>query len=398
MKYSIEDSTMTAIADALRAKTGTTAQLQPPNDYVTEIEKLHSDEWVLPDGWYDIESLPLTDDELCLYFLYDCRTSVRYADFWLNYARNVTYQMAKIIDGDLTNWETSETDLIELPTDCDYVVIKVLSPTLKGSFVFRNYDSYGLYSRENNIDSNQPCVWYYGKISPANSADLYANQNGGIGTSMLERVTLIINDNVTLGYGIQNRRIRFFNLITDSVTSSTSMCYIEGAKTLNVSLSKIYIKNRNIIKFRGCRNIKIDTVESEDGYITLRLAFDNNRSSKFIHIKANGIKVTSMEYSFRDNQYVEDIILDGFDFSECTSFEDAFTRCYRLENLRLGGGIVNSLYLAHSCCLTHESLLDVIDKLSQVESAKTLTLGSVNKAKLTIEEIAIATQKGWTVA
>ena len=398
MKYSVEDSTMTAIADALRAKTGTKETLQPPNDYVAEIEKLHSDEWVIPNGWYDIESLPLTDDELCLYFLYDCRTSIRYAYFWLNYAQNVTYQTAKIIDGDLTNWETSQTDLIELPIDCDYVVIKVLVPILRGSFNFRNNASYGLYSRENNIDSNQPCVWYYGKISPTNSAELYANQNGGIGTSMLERVTLVINDNVTLGYGIQNKRIRFFNLINNSVTSSASSCRIVGAKTLDISLPKIYIKNRNIIKFQGCRNIKIETVESEDGYVTLQQAFDGNSISETIHLKSNGIKVTSMAYSFRDNGYVENIILDGFDLSECTSFSDAFYRCYRLKNLRLGDGIANNLSLASSCCLTHESLLDVIDKLSQVASAKTLTLGSVNKAKLSVEEIAIATQKGWTVA
>jgi hypothetical protein len=46
--------------------------------------------------------------------------------------------------------------------------------------------------------------------------------------------------------------------------------------------------------------------------------------------------------------------------------------------------------------LSHTSLVYMINNLQTVE--QTLTLGSANQAKLTVEEIAVATDKGWTIA
>ena len=49
--------------------------------------------------------------------------------------------------------------------------------------------------------------------------------------------------------------------------------------------------------------------------------------------------------------------------------------------------------------LSIESLISILNTLpSTGGSAKTITLGSANKTKLTAEQIAVATQKGWTVA
>ena len=48
--------------------------------------------------------------------------------------------------------------------------------------------------------------------------------------------------------------------------------------------------------------------------------------------------------------------------------------------------------------LERESLLEILTCLPAVTASRTVTLGAVNKAKLTVEQIAIATQKGWTVA
>lgn len=52
--------------------------------------------------------------------------------------------------------------------------------------------------------------------------------------------------------------------------------------------------------------------------------------------------------------------------------------------------------------LTHDSLMNVINNLYDIASigvqTQQLTLGTTNKAKLTAEEIAIATNKGWSVS
>lgn len=61
-----------------------------------------------------------------------------------------------------------------------------------------------------------------------------------------------------------------------------------------------------------------------------------------------------------------------------------------------------TLSLSSSPRLTHESLLNVINNLYDIKTkgcnAQKLVLGTSNLAKLTAEEIAIATEKGWTVS
>lgn len=128
-----------------------------------------------------------------------------------------------------------------------------------------------------------------------------------------------------------------------------------------------------------------------------------------------------------------------FDFSNGTSFGYAFgrnTSLVKIPLLDLGkatsvSGIVNSctslttlggfkdlgkayrttnsanyssykLDLSASTLLTHESLMNVINNLYDIAGkgckTQSLVLGATNIAKLTEEEIAIATNKGWTVS
>lgn len=60
------------------------------------------------------------------------------------------------------------------------------------------------------------------------------------------------------------------------------------------------------------------------------------------------------------------------------------------------------LELKYNTNLTHDSLINVINNLYDIKTkgcnSQQLVLGSTNLAKLTAEEIAIATEKGWTVS
>ena len=62
----------------------------------------------------------------------------------------------------------------------------------------------------------------------------------------------------------------------------------------------------------------------------------------------------------------------------------------------------STLDLSASSLLTHESLMNVINNLFDIASIgvrpQQLVLGATNLAKLTDEEIAIATNKGWNVS
>lgn len=82
------------------------------------------------------------------------------------------------------------------------------------------------------------------------------------------------------------------------------------------------------------------------------------------------------------------------------STSSMFTGCTSLQLLYKGGlkNLSTSTDLSSCTALTHDSLVDLLNVIATVNTSRTLTLGSTNLAKLTDEEKAIATGKGWTLA
>ena len=113
--------------------------------------------------------------------------------------------------------------------------------------------------------------------------------------------------------------------------------------------------------------------------------------------------------------------LQELDMSKATRIENMFNGCTKLENI---GGFLNlgkaytytgngynfyKLNLSKATLLTHDSLMNIINNLYDLNLSynvanggtlytQNIVLGSTNLAKLTAEEIAIATNKGWTVS
>ena len=128
--------------------------------------------------------------------------------------------------------------------------------------------------------------------------------------------------------------------------------------------------------------------------------------------KLNTSNVTSVRNMFMTCTSIETLPL--FDFSKVNNVWGVIQGCSNLKNL---GGFKDlgkaysttdvenyssyTLSLADSTKLTHDSLMNVINNLYDIASLgvqkQTLELGNKNKAKLTSEEIAIATNKGWNV-
>ncbi len=121
----------------------------------------------------------------------------------------------------------------------------------------------------------------------------------------------------------------------------------------------------------------------------------------------NTSNVTNMDSMF-DTARCKNI--PELDASKVTNITSVVQNCTKLENF---GGLLNlgkafpdasisekyALGLQNSPNLTHDSLMNVINKLYDISNKGTqiINLGDANKAKLTTEEIAIATNKGWTV-
>ena len=170
---------------------------------------------------------------------------------------------------------------------------------------------------------------------------------------------------------------------------------------------------------------------NEDGQLTSVPEFDTSNGENFTYTFENCISLTSVPAfdtskmkdftgAFRNCRLLS--TLPQFDLSNVTNASNfvvgcqalvsipklnlskvvypvSFTSCSSLTTLGGFTGISVNVNLSSSPSLTRESLLNVINEAADVSaSPKTLTFGSTNLAKLTDEEKAIATNKGWTLA
>lgn len=111
----------------------------------------------------------------------------------------------------------------------------------------------------------------------------------------------------------------------------------------------------------------------------------------------NTSNVTKMSYMFNQCKSLTTLDLNHFDVSKVTSFSSAFN-CPALTDFKSPKNINAAIDFSKCTNLTHDSLMSIINNLATVTSTKKLTLGTTNLAKLTDEEKAIATNRGWTLA
>lgn len=91
------------------------------------------------------------------------------------------------------------------------------------------------------------------------------------------------------------------------------------------------------------------------------------------------------------------VIIEEIDCSSAANLTDAFLNCRILRHIRFRGLIPISLKLSNSARLDVDSLMSAINALKDLTgtTTQTLTLGTMNLAKLTNEQKAIATAKNW---
>ena len=105
-------------------------------------------------------------------------------------------------------------------------------------------------------------------------------------------------------------------------------------------------------------------------------------------------KVTSMYQTFRFCNSLETI--PQLDVSNVEDFYEAFRNCSKLKTFLMTGMKAN-FDISYSTKFEESDLVTILNNLATVTSTKTLTMGATNLAKLTDEEKAIATNKGWTL-
>lgn len=212
-----------------------------------------------------------------------------------------------------------------------------------------------------------------------------------------------------LGYDGERIPLLELNPNTSNVTNMQNLFY--GCRLKSIPAINTQNVTDMSFMFRDCNKLSSVPVLDTSNVSNMSDMFFNCNSLVSVPLLNTG-NVTDMNNMFWGCTSLA--IVPMLDASKTRTIYSMFRNCSSLitlgglKNLGMGygtGWTANSnsltLNLSDSPLLTHDSLMNVINNLYDIKSkgvkTQTLQLGNTNKAKLTTEEIAIATNKGWNV-
>lgn len=150
--------------------------------------------------------------------------------------------------------------------------------------------------------------------------------------------------------------------------------------------------------FMGCRNLLSIPLFDTSNLQNIEQMFNNCQSIITIPL-LNFSKANNVRFLFYNCLKLE--VIPELDFSSVPSDSlystGIFMGCSSLKPI-LATGIKFSFNISDSTQFETEDLVTILNNLATVTAAQTLTMGETNFAKLTDEDKAIATNKGWTLA
>lgn len=190
-------------------------------------------------------------------------------------------------------------------------------------------------------------------------------------------------------------------VVLSGLSNVTTMqtCFQWCTSIKNISLDGLS-KLKNLSScFHQCTSLT--TLTLSDLSVLENLSYTFNSCNKLESIVLSGLNhVKTMLKCFNGCRSLSSVTLSGL--HEVSSMSDCFSGCTSLQHLSVDswGTVITDLTSWRiSVCtgLTHDSLLNLINALYTTNVTRTCTIGTTNLAKLSAEEIAIATNKGWTL-
>lgn len=187
----------------------------------------------------------------------------------------------------------------------------------------------------------------------------------------------IISHASTFGYYAFSTCLGLTNL---SIKSAGESMFEYCTNLVSVEISEPYQNKIQNSIFTGCTSLESCILPNNATTIGINV-FYNCTALKTVYLPSSITSATNNSLSHSSNYYI---------FKNCTALED----------VQLGQDWNMSLSVNSSENLTVQSMIAMFNSLKDLtgETAKTLTLGSVNLAKLTDEQKTIATNKNWTLA
>ena len=231
--------------------------------------------------------------------------------------------------------------------------------------------------------------------------------------SSLKTIPMLNTSNVTEMDYLFERDSLLTEIPLLNTVNVTRMPYLFSNCSLLETIPKLETGNVTVMNsmFKGCSSLKQIPLLNTKSCNLMQEMFSGCSSITEIP-ELDTSNVISMWYMFFKCTSLTTVPM--LDASKIINVYNMFNNCSSLVTL---GGLKNlgmsyptnwienvseaTLNLSDSPLLTHDSLMNVINNLYNIKSkgvkTQTLQLGNTNKAKLTTEEIAIATNKGWNV-
>ena len=400
MAYLISGDSLTALADCVREAAGTTTTYTPA-EIAEQLNSLTAYKL-----WERSEDMPQYD-KFCkrfgrdvLYITCAPTESSSTVTFYVTTTSGSYFVEYGSVDEDgftATDSVTIASGTVfsdDLGTDSTYVVLRI---TADGGLAAIRFAT-------SSTANTSPIYEVWGRIASPTAYTYIATNNHVVAWDVIYAGPMASFQNMFCGASaLEYANAK--NWDTSSVASMASMFYncsslaaldVSGWDTSNVasmqqmfqgcsSLTEISIAGWTCSKstsmelmFRGCYNL---TTVDMSGCDTS--------------------SVTTMMYMFNQCYAISSVDMSGCDVSNCTNFFGFFVNGANPSDFKAPSNIKVSVDFSAATALSVDSLNSIIAGLydySDTDDTPTLTIGSTNLAKLTDDEIAVATAKGWTVA
>lgn len=366
---------------------------------VADIQTEDNGKWKRPSNWYDLPTIlsnaePIVKDEvtyypkLALQYISTGDTTTLYSSSYLFYTDVYDlYFLAKTSDNqEFTSSSTSTSITITWnrtnEKDTRYVIL---------------YDTKGPTTHTQcSPPKDDTCIeLVLGNCIVDGILNIGINKTSFINVETLDTTTFTSTTNQFANY--QNGNTKLQHLYLPTVTIINGALGSSSLMDLDLpELTKLGSSATLSFPYYLCQRINLPKLQTNEN-----ITFNDLRMLKEINLPS----LTSMSANnFLANCYSAKVI----DLSNLETFNNKasatpFTSAYNLEELKIKDNFkISGISLANSPLMRRTCLLDIINKLADVteetETTYTIILGAINLAKLTEEEIAIATAKGWTVS
>ena len=295
-------------------------------------------------------------------------------------------------------------------------------PTFNSGYQYtvNETESNGVYTVEISSDSDFTSCSFYGKTQLLTVDYLKVTDKATTmvhlfnGCTSLTRVnasnwnTSNVTNMAYMFYGCKS--LTSLDVSGFNTSNVTNMAYMfagdDSTNPIHLKLTSLDVSNwdtSSVINmqymFISCTQLtSLDVSNWDTSNVTnMRGLFYNCRSLISLDLSNwNTSNVTNMGYMFISCIQLTSLDVSNFNTSKITDMGGFITNASVLQNFI--SCVIPVSFGASGTALTHDSLMSIINNLATVTTTQTLTLGSTNLAKLSSEEKAIATNKGWTLA